>query len=157
MKRGPFPPRPVDGFDVERYMGLWYEIARIDNPAEFGISRVTARYTLLSDGTVEVLNQGYDEDGNLRERRGVATQCDDRTVGTFGVCFTPPYAAVYNVIAVDRAGYQWALVTTADRDHLWILSRRPTLDQGIIRSLLDRAERSGFDTSRLLWRDGRGG
>jgi apolipoprotein D and lipocalin family protein len=146
------PLAPVDGFDLIRYSGTWHEIARIDHPFERGLSRVTAEYSIRQDGRVTVLNRGYDAaSGEWRERKGLAAPCDDAKVGSFFITFYPPYTAVYNVIALDEVGYQWAMVSTDKTDRLWILSRQPQLDPAVTEGLLDLAGKMGFDVRRLLW------
>lgn len=146
------PLEPVRNFDPSRYCGTWHEIARIDHPFERGLSRVTAEYRIREDERVSVVNRGYDQaSGEWKERKGIAAPCGDETVGSFFVTFYPPYSAVYNVIALDEVGYQWAMVSTDKTDRLWILSRQSQLDPAVTEGLLDLAGKMGFDVRRLLW------
>ncbi|NLF32698.1 MAG: lipocalin [Planctomycetes bacterium] len=149
------PPRgvePVSGFQADRYLGTWYEIARLDHRFERGLSNVTAEYTLLEDGRLRVINRGYDERrGRWREIGGVARFMGPRDVASLKVTFFWPFRGAYHVIALDREGYDYAMVTSSSRDYLWILARRPHLDPAVLEGLLAKACQWGFRTDDLIF------
>ena len=141
----------VEGFDAERYLGTWYEVARLDHSFERGLSRVTATYAARDDGGIDVLNRGYDEeDGEWREARGRARFVGPRDVASLEVSFFGPFYGGYNVIDLDP-GYTIALVAGPNRDYLWILSRDPTPAPADVERLVARARSLGFDTSGLIY------
>jgi apolipoprotein D and lipocalin family protein len=142
---------PVNGFEVERYMGKWYEIYRLDHSFERGLSQVTATYTLQDDGSVKVENFGVKEDGSEDTIVGKALFQGDPTVGSLKVSFFGPFYGGYHVIALDKENYQYAMVAGPSYDFLWILSRTPQLDQETIDALLAQAEESGFDVEGLIF------
>jgi apolipoprotein D and lipocalin family protein len=144
--------QPVTGFELDRYLGTWYEIARLDHSFERGLSRVTAHYRKSPEGSVEVLNRGYDAASKLwKEAHGRAVVADDPATGSLEVTFFWPFAGGYHVFALDREAYQWAMIAGPSRGYLWILSRRPILDPGVRENLIDTARRAGFDTEALIW------
>ncbi len=144
--------RPVDGFEVERYMGRWYEIARLDHSFERGLSRVTADYRLREDGGVSVLNRGYSaKDQAWKEIEGKGYFVDRSDRGHLKVSFFGPFYGSYIVFALDREHYRHALVCGPDRSYLWILAREPALQGDVLNSLTAEAEALGFDTRGLIW------
>lgn len=143
---------PVSAFDVQRYAGDWYEIARLDHRFERGLTHVRATYGLQGDGTVKVINRGYDPArGEWRVARGKARFLGDRTQGSLEVSFFGPFYGGYHVIALDQEGYRWSLVAGPDRDYLWILARDPRLDDAVRQQLLKKASELGFDVQKLIW------
>jgi len=144
--------KPVQGFDLESYLGKWYEIARLDHPFERGLSDVTAEYSLRDDGGVKVVNRGFESDRNKwKDAEGKAYFVEDTTTGKLKVSFFGPFYGAYNVIALDQEAYQWSMVVGPNTDYLWILSRTPVLDQAIIDHLLSEAESLGFNTEELIF------
>ncbi len=144
---------PVDDFSLERYLGRWYEIARLDHCFERGLSRVTADYSLRDDGGIDVLNQGYDASrGEWRQASGRAYPLQAGQ-GSLKVTFFWPFYAGYHVIELDKQDYGYALVSGPNRDYLWILSRAPSLDQAIVERLLARAKSLGYATEELIFVD----
>ena len=142
---------PVTGFQVERYMGRWYEVARLDHSFERGMEQVTATYELRPDGTVAVLNRGYRADkGEWGEVSGKAKFLDDSDVAALKVSFFGPFYGGYNVVDLDP-GYQHALVAGPNRSYLWILSRTPTPPRAEVERLVAKAQALGFDTSQLIY------
>lgn len=143
---------PVSGFDVNRYLGKWYEIARLDHSFERGLEQVTAEYSLRDDGGIRVVNQGYDR-ANQRWKRaeGKAYFIGKSDVGRLKVSFFGPFYGGYNIIDLDRQSYRYALVSGPDTSYLWILARQPELDISITERLLEKASAFGFDTSRIIW------
>ncbi len=143
---------PVTGFDLRRYLGHWYEIARLDHSFERGLSNVTATYGLRTDGGIEVVNRGYDEEkGRWREARGRAYPVGDPSVGRLKVSFFGPFYGGYNILALDQENYRYALVCGPSRDYLWVLARRRTLSTATLHSLIAEARRLGFDTEQLIY------
>ena len=142
---------PVTGFQVDRYMGRWYEIARLDHSFERGLEQITANYALQPDGTVEVINRGFDvAKGEWQEARGKAKFRDSPDVGALKVSFFGPFYGGYNVVEIDP-GYQHVLIAGPNRSYLWILSRTPTPPQETIDRLVARAAALGFDTKSLIY------
>ena len=141
---------PVTGFDAERYLGTWYEIARLDHRFERGLTNVTAEYSRRDDGTLAVVNRGYDvEDGEWSEVDGVAKFVGDPDTGHLKVSFFGPFYASYVVFELDE-GYERAYVTGNDRDTLWFLARSPTVDDAAYEDFVDEAESRGFDVDGLI-------
>ena len=145
---------PVTGFDLEPYLGKWYEIARLDHSFERGMSNVTAEYSLREDGGVRVINRGHlEKDDKWKEAEGKAYFVDDTSVGKLKVSFFGPFYGAYNVIALDKEAYQWSLVAGPDTEYLWILSRTPELDKSIVDQLLTQAESYGVEVEDLIFVD----
>jgi apolipoprotein D and lipocalin family protein len=141
----------VHGFDAERYLGRWYEVARLDHSFERGLDNISATYTPRDDGGIDVLNRGYDRaDGQWREARGRARFVGPRDVAMLEVSFFGPFYGGYNVVALDPA-YQLSLVAGPTRKYLWILARQPDPPREAVDRLVQRAGELGFDTSALIW------
>lgn len=141
----------VTPFDINRYQGKWYEIARMDHSFERGLSDVTANYRLQSDGRVEVVNRGYDTKRNdWRQATGhaVFTGAPDRA--SLKVSFFGPFYGGYHVVALDQQEYRWAMVVGPSRDYFWILAREKQLPSKILEQLLERARGLGIDTRKLI-------
>ena len=143
---------PVTGFESERYLGTWYEIARFDHSFEEGLSRVTATYSKREDGGIRVLNKGYDAaTGEWDEAEGKAYFVSDETTGHLKVSFFGPFYASYVIAELDKDNYQYSLVTGPDRSYLWILARQPTLSQDVLDELLSKAKSLGYATDEFIW------
>ncbi len=143
--------QPVRGFEVNRYLGTWYEIARLDHAFERGLSDISAIYTRRDDGGIDVLNRGWDiEKRAWREARGRAYFLDSPNVASLKVSFFGPFYGGYHVFALDP-NYQWALVSGPSRDYLWILARTPGLPEALLLELVDKARRAGFATDALIY------
>lgn len=141
----------VDHFDLNRYLGTWYEIARIENRFERGSEQVSASYTLREDGKVKVLNRGYyPEKQQWKSAEGKAKFTGDPTVGAFAVSFFGPFYGGYNIFDLEREHYSWALVAGNSRDYLWILARKPQMDRALYSRLMAEAHAKGFDTLRVM-------
>lgn len=141
----------VEDFDINRYTGRWYEIARLDHRFERGLSNVTADYTLQDDNSVRVLNRGYnDEEQQWDEAEGRAKFVDDPTHGSLKVSFFGPFYGGYHIIALDKDNYEWAMISGPTRNYLWILARDPELDTRVYESLVAQARNSGFATDELI-------
>ena len=141
----------VHGFDAGRYLGRWYEIARLDHSFERGLDNISATYTPRDDGGIDVLNRGYDRAaGEWREASGRARFVGPRDVAMLEVSFFGPFYGGYNVVALDP-DYQLSLVAGPTRKYLWILARRPDPPREAVDRLVARAGELGFDTSALIW------
>lgn len=148
------PPKDVkvvNNFELNRYLGTWYEVARLDHSFESGLERVTANYSLRGDGGVKVINRGFNTKKNKwQESEGKGYFTGSTARAALKVSFFGPFYGGYNVIELDK-DYRYALVCGPDKSYLWILSRTPTLDDGVKQKLLQTAQQYGFDTSKLVW------
>jgi apolipoprotein D and lipocalin family protein len=145
------PVEPVRGFEPVRYLGTWYEIVRLDHRFERGLTRVTATYAAREDGSIDVLNRGYDAGkGEWREARGHARFVGPRDVAELEVSFFGPFYGGYNVVELDPA-YSIALVAGPSRSYLWILARQPDPAKEEVDRLVARARGLGFDTGALVY------
>lgn len=144
--------KPVDNFELEKYLGKWYEIARLDHSFERGLVQVTADYSLLDDGGIRVLNRGFSVDNNSwKEVEGKAYFVKDPDQGYLKVSFFGPFYGSYIIFDLDHDKYQYSLVSGPDKSYLWILARNPTIKEEIKNMLIEKAAASGFDTSQLIF------
>lgn len=141
----------VQGFDLDKYMGKWYEIARLDFFWEKNLKNVTATYTAQKDGSLRVDNQGYDM---LKEKDkqniGKAKFVRNTDEGALKVSFFGPFYSGYNVMRVDN-DYDSALVFGENLDYLWILSRTKTISEAVKEQYLEYAKKSGYAVEKLVW------
>lgn len=150
------PLMPVVGFQVERYVGKWYEIVRLPNRFQRDCaSDVTAEYAARPDGRITVVNRCREESGAMDESRGVA-EVVEPGIGQLDVSFLPQWLSWlpftkgdYWILELDSQ-YRYALVGTPDRKYLWVLSREPQLTSGVLHRLLMRAREDGFDIDNLV-------
>lgn len=145
----------VDGFELERYLGTWYEIARLDHRFERGLSNVTANYSRRADEEgVDVVNRGYNERaGEWEEAQGEAYFIDTPYKGRLKVSFFGPFYGAYNIIELDKENYEYSMVAGPDRSYLWILARTPDLDEFTVERLVSAANELGFPTDELIYVD----
>ena len=144
---------PVTPFDVNRYAGKWYEIARMDHSFERGLSDVSARYTVQPDGSVQVINRGFDVSRQAwKEAVGKALFTGDANRGALKVSFFGPFYGGYNVVALDP-DYRWSLVVGPDLGYVWILARDKQLTPEVREQVLAQARKAGIDVDRLIWVD----
>jgi apolipoprotein D and lipocalin family protein len=144
----------VDEFELNRYLGTWYEIARLDHRFERGMSHVTANYSMRDDGGVAVVNRGYKlSKREWEDATGKAYFVGDPGTGQLKVSFFGPFYGGYNIIELDKVGYQYALVAGPNRSYLWILARSPELDQETLDALVDKARDLNFPTDALIYVD----
>ncbi len=136
----------VTGFELKRYLGSWYEIARLPHRFERGLDFVRAEYTLSPDGSVKVVNSGI-RDGEERSAIGRAVQ-KDPAKGELRVSFFGPFYGDYRIIELDPE-YRYAVVTGATRDYLWILSREPRMAEAQLSGILERLGKLGFPLEKL--------
>jgi len=148
--------KPVDSFRLERYLGRWYEIARLDHSFERGLSRVMADYSLRDDGGVRVLNRVYSEkEKKWKEAEGKGYFVRGPDQGHLKVSFFGPFYGSYIVVELDREDYQYALVCGPDKSYLWLLSRGTEMKGEVRDRLIAKAAALGFDTGRLIFVDHR--
>jgi apolipoprotein D and lipocalin family protein len=146
--------KPVDNFRLEKYLGKWYEIARLDHSFERGLTRVTADYSLRDDGGVRVLNRGYSEKEKAwKEAEGKATFVQGTDQGYLKVSFFGPFYGSYIVFELDHENYQYSLVCGPNKSYLWILARSPEIEKDLNDLLITKATALGFDTSKLIFVD----
>ncbi len=142
---------PVTPFDVERYLGTWYEIVRQDHSFERGLSNVTATYTKREDGGVAVLNRGYSaQKQEWKEATGKAYFVDSPNTGHLKVSFFGPFYGAYVIFELDQEDYQYAMISGPNRDYFWLLSRTPNLPDEEKSRLLAKAEAMGFDINSVI-------
>ena len=142
---------PITGFELDRYLGKWYEIARLDHSFERGLSNVSATYGVREDGGVKVTNRGYDDRAGVwKEAEGRAYFIGESTVGSLKVSFFGPFYGGYHIVALDRANYSHVLISGPSRDYLWILARTRSVPPAVLENLLQQARALGFATDRLI-------
>jgi apolipoprotein D and lipocalin family protein len=141
--------KPVTGFDAKRYMGTWYELARIDHSFEKDLTQVSASYSLKDDGSVTVLNRGFDSvKQEWREAEGKARFLGSSDVAALKVSFFGPFYGGYNVVSLDE-DYQTSLVIGCSMDYFWLLSRNRSIPEQQFNLLLQKAKTMGVDLSRV--------
>lgn len=144
---------PVQNFDSRRYLGKWYEIARLDHSFERGLQQVSAEYTLREDGGIKVLNRGFNTAKNKWEdAEGKAYFVEDSNQGYLKVSFFGPFYGAYVIFDLGK-NYEYSLITSHNRDFLWLLSRTPTIDETLKKELLAKMESRGFKTQDLIFVD----
>ncbi|MFL6659684.1 MAG: lipocalin family protein [Massilia sp.] len=143
---------PVTHFDASRYLGTWYEVARLDHSFERGLSNVTANYSVRPDGGLKVVNRGYRAaSAEWKESDGKAFFVEQPDLAYLKVSFFGPMYGSYVVFDLDQQAYQYAMISGPNKSYLWILSRTPTLDETIKKRLVDKAQALGFDTAKLIY------
>jgi len=146
--------KPVDNFKLEKYLGKWYEIARLDHSFERGLTRVTADYSLRDDGGLRVLNRGYSaKENKWEEAEGKAYFVKNSDQGYLKVSFFGPFYGSYIVFELDHENYEYSLVCGPDKSYLWILARSPEIKEDIENILIAKASALGFDTGKLIFVD----
>ena len=144
--------KPVNNFKLEKYLGKWYEMARLDHSFERGLSSVMADYTLGEDGGVRVINRGYSEKyKKWKEAEGKAYFVKRTDQGFLKVSFFGPFYASYVVFDLDHENYQYSLVSGPNKSYFWILSRSPEIKKDLRDALIAKAAASGFDVSKLIF------
>ncbi|CAI8438637.1 MAG: lipocalin family protein [Luminiphilus sp.] len=142
---------PVRNFDPERYLGTWYEIARLDHSFERDLERVTATYELNDDGSIAVLNKGFNtEKGEWRQAEGVAKPMGSSDIGHLKVSFFGPFYGTYAVFELAD-DYSYAFVSGYNTDYLWLLAREPQISVDVRERFMARSQALGFETADLIW------
>lgn len=144
----------VQGFDAQRYVGTWHEIARLDHGFEKGLSHVTAEYSLKEDGGLKVINKGFDtKTGKWQASVAKAYFLETPDIGRLKVSFFGPFYGSYNIIDLDEKDYSYAMVTGPSTHFLWILARDKTLDNETMQRLIQKAKTLGFKLDKLIYVD----
>ena len=144
--------QPIRNFQLNKYLGKWYEIARLDHSFERGLSQVTANYSLREDGGINVINSGFSEDKqDWQTAEGKAYFVDDPETGHLKVSFFGPFYGSYVIFEVDQTGYQYAYITSYNKEYLWMLARTPVVKNEIINDFLRTAKAKGFDLEGLIF------
>lgn len=142
---------PVTGFDAERYLGEWHEVARLDHSFERDLIEVTAQYSRRDDGGIRVLNSGTHRlSGERKQAEGKAYFVGDSAVGHLKVSFFGPFYGSYIVFELGD-NYDYAFVAGFNTDYLWLLAREPSVTPAVKQRFLERATTLGFDTEKLIW------
>jgi apolipoprotein D and lipocalin family protein len=141
----------IKSFEKEKYLGKWFEIARMDFRFERNLNNTTAEYSVNTNGSIKVDNRGYNyKTKKFKQAIGKAKFVDDPHVAMLKVSFFGPFYAGYNVIALDN-DYKYALVAGKNLNYLWILSREITMPEDVKQNFLKVAENAGYKTSELIW------
>ena len=142
-------PEAVGDFDISRYLGKWYEIARMPNWFEDGMNRVTAYYSMLPDGMIQVVNCGI-ANGKLRSIKGVAKFAGQEDSGDLLVSFFQPFYSSYRIIRLSP-DYTTACVMGSSRSSAWILARTPEISKSELDTLLKFLKENHFDINKLIY------
>ena len=143
---------PISEFELSRYLGTWYEIARLDHSFEEGLSEVTAQYSMREDGGVRVLNRGYSQtEGQWEDAEGKAYFVNTPDEGYLKVSFFGPFYGSYVIFDLDRENYQYAFVSGPDLSYLWLLSRTPQVAPELLERFTSMAAERGFATDELIF------
>ena len=145
----------INKVELDRYLGTWYEYARLDVSFERGMINTQANYTLLEPDCkgrtrIRVINSG-EKNGKPKKAKGRAVIPFADEPARLKVSFFGPFYGDYNIIALDTEKYQWALVAGGSTKYLWILTREKELDPMVLESLKMHAQRYGFDTDALIY------
>lgn len=147
----PAQVKPVSNFELERYLGTWYEIARLDHSFERGLSQVTAEYSQIGDGGVRVINKGYSEtQQKWNQAEGKAYFVESTNQGYLKVSFFGPFYGSYVIFELGD-NYEYAFVSGSNTSYLWLLSRTPTVSEKLRNHFIDKAQSLGFDTNKLIF------
>ena len=142
----------IDGFDINRYMGTWYEIARLDHRFERGLNNISATYSLREDGGVNVLNKGWNQaDNKWEQAKGKAYFVELPDKGRLKVSFFGPFYGGYNIIGLDKKDYAYSMVAGPDKSYFWILSRSRQMPKATLEALIEKAKKLGFATGKLIF------
>lgn len=142
---------PVTHFDVNRYLGQWYEIARLDHSFERGLDQVTATYSLNPDSSIKVINRGFNsENQQWQQAQGKAKLVNQPNIGHLKVSFFGPFYGSYIIFALED-DYSAALVSSYNYDYLWILAREKDISPELLHRYLTLAKQAGFDTNKLIY------
>ena len=144
---------PIQNFELEKYLGKWYEIARLDHSFERGLHQVTAEYDMRPDGGVSVTNRGYLSSKSLwKDAQGKAFFVDQPQTGHLKVSFFGPFYGSYAIFELGD-NYEYAFVSGSSTKYLWFLSKTPHVSQELKDHFLEKAKALGFDTEALIFVD----
>lgn len=143
---------PVKPFDLTRYLGKWYEVGRLENRFERGLTRTTAEYSLKSDQTVKVVNRGFDPwKGRWTQATGTASFVRSADEGALKVSFFGPFYGGYNIVDIDEEDYQWSIIVGSTRSYFWALSRKPDAGDELKARAVAQALLLGINPDAILW------
>ena len=144
--------QPISNFDIQRYLGTWYEIARLDHSFERGLEKITAEYSVRDDGAIRVINRGYSIDKREWDSaEGKAYFVNEETEGYLKVSFFGPFYGSYVIFEIDEDDYQYAFVSGPDLTYLWLLARSPSVPEDVLQRFQAAAKERGFDTTGLIF------
>ena len=142
---------PISDFELNRYLGKWYEVARLDHSFERGLEQVSAEYSVREGGGVVVKNRGYStEKQKWKEAKGKAFFVDEANQGHLKVSFFGPFYGSYIIFELDHEDYQYAFISGPNLKYLWFLSRTPMVEQKLMDHFIARASALGFNTKELI-------
>lgn len=153
---GNYPPLDVvDNVDINKYLGKWYEIARLPNSFEEGCFCITAEYSVIDSTTLRVVNSCREDspDGEFDQANGKAFVVEGSNNAKLKVQFFWPFKGDYWIIELDQGNYDWAVVGSPSREYLWILARTPKIDDELLNTLLTKASQKDFDVSKMIYPD----
>jgi apolipoprotein D and lipocalin family protein len=143
---------PINQFELNRYLGDWYEIARLDHSFERGLENVTANYSMRDDGGVTVINKGFSaKDGEWSEAKGKAYFVKSEQEGYLKVSFFGPFYGSYIIFGLDKENYNYAFISGPNLSYLWLLARTPTVDQKVIDEFIRESSKIGFNIDNLIF------
>ena len=143
---------PVNNFELNRYIGKWYEIARLDHSFERGLEQVSAEYSLRKGGGVVVKNRGYSTaKQEWKEAVGKAFFVNEESKGHLKVSFFGPFYGSYIIFELDEEEYQYAFISGPNLKNLWFLSRTQTVAPAMIDQFVKKANELGFNTEELIF------
>ncbi|WOC28060.1 lipocalin family protein [Pseudoalteromonas sp. N1230-9] len=144
--------KPVENFELNKYTGTWYEIARLDHSFERGLEGITAQYSVNPDGSVKVINKGYNlEEQAWEQAQGKAKFASKPNIGHLEVSFFGPFYSSYVIFELDKENYQYAYITGYNKEYLWFLSRTPKVSKAQLKDFKDTAKKYGFKTEELIF------
>lgn len=149
--------KTVQSVDLERYAGVWYEIARYPNRFQKKCAgKTTAEYILQEDGDITVINKCREKDGDFDTAKGEARVVDEKTNAKLEVRFAPKFLSFLPFVWGDYwiidlgENYEYAVVGSPDRKYLWILSREPEMDQTMYQDIRQTVKEKGFEPDQLI-------
>jgi len=147
-----YPAEPVTGFELDKYLGKWYEIARLDHRFERGLQQVTAEYSLRDDGKIKVLNRGFStKKDKWSNATGKAKFAKDKNTGFLKVSFFGPFYGSYIIFELDKENYSYAFIAGDNTNYLWFLSRTPKVEKELLEQFINQARSLGFSTDDLIF------
>ena len=139
----------VKNFDINKYLGIWYEIARIDNRFERNLKNVKAEYILLQNNKIKIINSGYDTKNEKNRTITGYGYIKNKNLAQLKISFFRPFYSDYNIIILDK-NYNYVVVSGDSYDYLWILSRKDTINTKLYNQLLSQISNMGFDINKII-------
>ncbi len=142
----------VEHVDLQKYLGTWYEIARLPAWFEEGCFGVTATYSMREDGKIKVINscRKGSMEGTVKNAVGKAWVVDKATNAKLKVMFFWPFAGNYWIIDLDQKEYRYAVVGEPSRKYLWVLSRTPNMDEILLNKIFEKVKKQGYNLEGLI-------